>query len=640
MNTTPPTSKSPLGAVPRAEVEPPLAEGRYRLVQVLGIGGMATVYRAYDERLQVYRAVKVLSPNLAAHAALRQRFQTEAQTMARLHHAHIVGVHDIGSDGDRVFIVMEMVEGGSAWDYLQTHGPLPPKLAVDICLAVLSALGLAHAKRVVHRDIKPHNVLLARDGTPKVADFGIAHVADTDTGKGLTKTGTVMGTWGFMAPEQRGGAKRVDARADIYSVGATLYALLTDQIPVDLFVAELDNDLLAAIPNVLKPIIQKSTKYRPDDRYDSAAAMAADLSEAHSRLPAVPQGHPPLGYIEPVQDEAQSSMTMVPDSSVAPVGKRGASAPTQADGVFDEGGLKWGASAPTQADGVFDEGGVIRQPALQQGDLQRAVLQRAVSPVDPENAHSPPGFNTESELQGEDPLALIWEPRKPLLPRVLASLVVLLVLGGGYVATVGVPAKTSQIQFGPTVEPAPAAEPPAPLVAPVIIDAVPVAVPEDPDPKNSTTAAPVKTTPSKGKARTGKKATTKRSEPKKIPQTRKATAKTQTEPVPKEPATQETAEDKPPVVETAKPKEQPAATKVEQPVPMAVVFVTGDHSGVWLVATDGRTYKPGEDLKPGSYQVKASFDGGKPVVAGKVRVSAGQRVTLQCDAMFWKCQVQ
>ncbi len=578
MSTQPPEPTSERGASPRGEVEPPLAEGRYRLVQVLGIGGMASVFRAFDERLQVFRAVKILSPNLAAHESLRARFQTEARTMARLHHPNIVGVHDIGADGDRVFIVMEMVEGGSAWDYLKRHGPLPAKLAVEICLAVLNALGLAHAKGVVHRDIKPHNVLLARDGTPKVADFGIAHVAGGEN-QGLTKTGSVMGTWGFMAPEQRGGAKGVDARADVYAVGASLYALLTDQMPVDLFVAELDDDLLQAIPGVLKPIIQRSTRYRPDDRYGSTAEMAADLTEVHGRLPEVPEDQPPLGHLEAPEQDDGAGMTMVPPPGVD-LGTR---------------------SAPTFADSVFDD----------DGELKPSGRHEPVKPADPERVDAPPGLT-----EVPDDLDEAWEPPRSPLPKVLGAAAVLLLVGGGLWAMGGGETEPGPEQVEavaplpePVAPPAAAAVEEPETIAEETIDAPPPAQP----PAEEATRTPKTGTSSAGSGSSGKKSTGKAgprpraSEPKAEP--KKQTA-------------------------TAKPK------PVEEPPSKGVIFVTGDHTGVWLVGSGGRTFKPGEELSPGSYQVKASFDGGKPVVAGKARVSAGQRVTLHCDAMFWKCQQQ
>ena len=223
------------------DVIPPLSGGRYQLFQILGSGGMATVYRAYDRSLDIERAIKVLAPHLVARTVIRERFATEARTMARLHHPNIVGVHDVGSDGDRLFIVMEYLNGGDVHGRLERVGLYPPKLATYVTKGMLAGLQVAHDKGVTHRDIKPHNVLVSSDNIPKVTDFGIAQVSDTNSG--LTRTGVVMGTLAYMAPEQRSGAKNVDNRSDIYAVAATLYNMVTGE-PFDLYSSEVREDML------------------------------------------------------------------------------------------------------------------------------------------------------------------------------------------------------------------------------------------------------------------------------------------------------------------------------------------------------------------------------------------------------------
>ncbi len=281
------------------QAAPPLADGRYQLIDVLGVGGMATVYRAYDSRLQVPRAIKVLLPALARKRSLRTRFETEASTMALLEHPHIVRVYDVGVDGDRVYIVMELVSGGSLLDRVKQHGPLPPRMAVQATLDMLHALQVAHAKGVVHRDIKPHNVLITEDGKLRLTDFGIARIRMDEGDDGMTKTGAVMGTWGFMAPEQRVDAKSVDVRADIYGVGATLYAILTDKTPVDLFVADMDSKLLAELPGPLAEVIRKSCKYEREDRYEDPLNMVAALEPLLEALPLDPPETPALTAARP-----------------------------------------------------------------------------------------------------------------------------------------------------------------------------------------------------------------------------------------------------------------------------------------------------------------------------------------------------
>ncbi|MCB9778628.1 MAG: protein kinase [Alphaproteobacteria bacterium] len=261
---------------------PPLKEGRYRLEDVLGEGGMATVFRAFDERLQVPRAIKVLTPAMARSPKIRSRFLSEARTMARLSHPHIVGVVDVDEEAGRPFMVMELLTGGTLWGWVLDHGPMPPRLAVDAVLAVLDGLSAAHAIGVVHRDIKPQNVLLSDDGVVKLTDFGIARV---DTADHHTRTAAVMGTWTYMPPEQRSSARDVDGRADLYAVGAMLHALVTGADPPDLFAADMDPELLAPLPDPLQPVVRQATRYKRDERFATAAIMADALRGIRDALP-------------------------------------------------------------------------------------------------------------------------------------------------------------------------------------------------------------------------------------------------------------------------------------------------------------------------------------------------------------------
>ncbi|HMV69530.1 MAG TPA: serine/threonine-protein kinase, partial [Myxococcota bacterium] len=263
-----------------------LRGGRYQLVEKLGEGGMATVWRAFDERLQVWRAVKILAPQFAQKKKLMARFETEAQMMALLEHPHIVRVYDVDTDGERAFIVMELVEGGSLVDWLDRHGAMPPRLTVDVLVDVCQALAYAHQRDVVHRDIKPHNIMIDRRGVCKLTDFGIARAGDDD--QNLTRTGAVMGTWGFMAPEQRTDSKHIDHRADVYAMGATLYSLVCNRTPVDLFAADQDPEMLAGVPEALVPVLRKACAYRPQDRHETVEALAAALLAVRDALPADP----------------------------------------------------------------------------------------------------------------------------------------------------------------------------------------------------------------------------------------------------------------------------------------------------------------------------------------------------------------
>lgn len=260
---------------------------------------MATVYRGYDERLEVERAIKVLSPLLAARAEIRARFETEARTMAKLQHPNIVSVQDVGTDGERVYLVMELVETGSLIDLLDRKGPMSPKDACDAVIAILLGLQAAHARGVVHRDIKPHNVLVTPDGNYKVADFGIAHVTGAD--RHATRTGMAMGTLSYMAPEQRTNAKQVDGRADLYAVSATFYALLTNKEPFELHAVDHQDEIFEGLPRVLVDIMKRASRFRAEDRFPDAAAMIAAVRDARVMLaPSEPRplgasgGHPTL----------------------------------------------------------------------------------------------------------------------------------------------------------------------------------------------------------------------------------------------------------------------------------------------------------------------------------------------------------
>jgi serine/threonine protein kinase len=270
------------------EASPFLARERYRLIDVLGQGGMATVYRAYDSVLDVTRAIKVLAPEYSSHERVRERFLLEARTTARLHHSNIVTLHDMGADEDRVFIVMELVLGGSLRDRVDLHGPLPPRLACNAMIHSLNALHFAHENGVIHRDVKPHNILVTHENRPKITDFGIAHVSNTN--RNLTRTGAMMGTLAYMAPEQQTSARRVDARSDVYAATATMYHLLTGREPENLFVDAAKRQAYADVPDFLAEILWKGTEFDPAARYGSASAMAAVLAKLVDELPPDPIG--------------------------------------------------------------------------------------------------------------------------------------------------------------------------------------------------------------------------------------------------------------------------------------------------------------------------------------------------------------
>ncbi|GDX78919.1 hypothetical protein LBMAG42_07300 [Deltaproteobacteria bacterium] len=260
-----------------------LGGGRYEVRGVLGAGGMATVYRVWDRRLKVDRAIKVLHPAMVDKQNIRRRFETEASTMARIQHPNIASVFDVGEDGDALFMVMELISGGSLSDLVSRQGVLTPRQAAETFACVCDALQVAHEAGVIHRDIKPQNILVTREGVPKVTDFGIAHV-EADDAPSMTRTGSVMGTWGYMPPEQRAGARQLDGRTDVYAVGASLVGVVTGDLPGDLFVSELHDRLLGDVHPVLRAIVVRATRYAQGDRYASASALAVALREAALQL--------------------------------------------------------------------------------------------------------------------------------------------------------------------------------------------------------------------------------------------------------------------------------------------------------------------------------------------------------------------
>jgi serine/threonine-protein kinase len=204
-------------------------DGRYRVEGRIAVGGMATVYRAVDTRLDRVLALKVMHPGLAADTGFVERFIREAKAVARLAHPNVVGVFDQGADGPYVYLAMEYVAGCTLRDVLRERGALQPRAALDILEPVLAALGAAHRAGLIHRDMKPENVLIGDDGRVKVADFGLVRAVDTQTS---ASTGALLGTVSYLAPEQIGNGT-VDQRTDVYACGVVLYEMLAGGKPYD-----------------------------------------------------------------------------------------------------------------------------------------------------------------------------------------------------------------------------------------------------------------------------------------------------------------------------------------------------------------------------------------------------------------------
>jgi len=260
--------------------------GRYELTHLIARGGMAQVYRAMDRQLERPVALKVLFPELSVDRTFVERFRREAQAAANLSHPNIVPVFDWGEDDGSYFIVMEYVEGRPLSAVLRDPQPMPPRQIATIGAGVAAALAFAHRHGVVHRDVKPGNVLITPDGDVKVTDFGIARAMNTE--ESLTQTGAVMGTAAYFSPEQAEG-KGVDSRSDIYSLGVVLYEMAVGRPPFTgdspVAVASkhvrdmpvLPREANPTVPPALEAVIMKSMAKNPDDRYGSAEELRADL---------------------------------------------------------------------------------------------------------------------------------------------------------------------------------------------------------------------------------------------------------------------------------------------------------------------------------------------------------------------------
>ncbi|MGB2873914.1 MAG: protein kinase [Gaiellaceae bacterium] len=263
-----------------------LIAARYELEELVGTGGMSSVYRARDQLLERPVALKLLHQQLMDDGDHVERFRREARAVAQLSHPNIVTVIDRGEQDGRQFIVFEFVEGENLKALVERDAPLPEREAIELTLQVARALAFAHDHGLVHRDVKPQNVLLDADGRAKVTDFGIAHSIDVQGG--LTQTGTVMGTSDYIAPEQARGSK-ADAQTDEYSLGVVLYELLTGEVPFsgDNFVAVAMRHINEPVPSVrrLRPdvsprvdaAIRRAMAKDPRDRFQSMDGFAAEL---------------------------------------------------------------------------------------------------------------------------------------------------------------------------------------------------------------------------------------------------------------------------------------------------------------------------------------------------------------------------
>lgn len=267
-----------------------ILDDRYEIIELIGSGGMANVYKALCHRLNRYDAVKIMRDETAANTELRRRFRAESQAVAMLSHPNIVSVYDVSHSDDVEYIVMELIDGITLKQYLQKKSVLDPSEVLDFTIQTAKALEHAHSKGIIHRDIKPQNIMLLKDGMIKVADFGIASLENTIE----ENNGETVGSVHYIAPEQARG-EAPDARSDIYSLGIVMYEMLTGKLPyvgnsdVEVAVKHMNTDpvtprdIVPSIPEELERICLKAMNSNIDERYQSASEMLADLEEYKSQ---------------------------------------------------------------------------------------------------------------------------------------------------------------------------------------------------------------------------------------------------------------------------------------------------------------------------------------------------------------------
>src|SRR5437879_3564709 len=298
--------------------------GDYEIVSVLGAGGMGKVYKVRNVISDRVEAVKILLPDLEHEPELADRFMREIKVQASLQHPNIAALHTALRVENQLLMVMELVDGVTLEQQLKA-GPIPIANAINYISQVLSALGYAHQHGVVHRDIKPANMMVTADGTVKLMDFGIAKAA---ADRKLTMTGTTMGSLYYMSPEQIKGMSNLDARSDLYSVGVSLYEIVTGKKPFDgdsqfaIMAAHLEKTPVppitydAALPSILNDVILMSITKDPEKRFQSAQAFAGALSNVAKSIGA-PVAVPGVAAVAPIPVDSGATRVLAPTGPMA-----------------------------------------------------------------------------------------------------------------------------------------------------------------------------------------------------------------------------------------------------------------------------------------------------------------------------------
>ncbi len=312
-----------------------MLDNRYEIMERIGIGGMAVVYKALDHRLNRYVAVKILKDDYAVDEDFRRRFHTEARAVAMLSHPNIVTVYDVSRSQDVNYILMELIEGITLKQYMQKRGQLSWKEALHFSMQISKALIHAHSRGIIHRDIKPHNIMILRDGSVKVADFGIARLTSTQN----TLTQQTLGSVHYISPEQAKGSS-IDARTDIYSLGVVMYEMLTGRLPfegenaVSIAIQHISSiplmprEINPEIPVGMETITMKAMNPDLEKRYQYAEQLYEDL-ETFRKNPDVDFSEKDLGFPDADHGEAvqqkpeRAAVQEVTPESLRPVSRRG-----------------------------------------------------------------------------------------------------------------------------------------------------------------------------------------------------------------------------------------------------------------------------------------------------------------------------
>ena len=404
-----------------------MLEDRYRIDRAIARGGMSTVYRCLDLRLGRAVAAKVMDGDYLDDPISRDRFTREARAMAQLRHPNILGVYDFSSAGEHVYLITELITGGTLGELLAETGPLDPATATVMLRSVLQGLSVAHAKRLVHRDIKPHNVLIDADGGIKLADFGLVR-AMNNTQK---TSNQIVGTVSYISPEQVDGS-HITPASDVYSAGIVLFELLTGRVPfvgetsLGRALARLHNDvpapsdLIDGVPPLFDALVASATTRNPDERFrdareflDALDDVASELQLPHVAVP-IPENaaahraavHTP--FAESPLPEATAHLPLAADGD-KPADSIPNSAPHGAPNSTPNDSAQ---PRETLADGtVADTPGTANPPAARPADLGVPV-----SPAAPRVAPVPPQAHNETRLEG--PFA---EKPQPPAPPAAAS---------------------------------------------------------------------------------------------------------------------------------------------------------------------------------------------------------------------------